>query len=37
MCHAKFQIPNLSQSPDIGQNSDDGTVFMRSGFLVNPL
>ena len=30
---AKFGIPNFTQSPDIGQNSDRGI----SGFLVNPL
>ena len=30
---AKFGIPNLPQSPDIGQISDEGI----SEFLVNPL
>ena len=31
--HAKFEIPNLSQSQDIGHNSCEGI----SKFLVNPL
>ena len=33
--HAKFSIPNLAQSPDIGQNSE-GRISI-SGFQVNPL